>query len=206
MKRPVVVFDVDGVLLDYDGGFERHMINAPVVVPEGEDYHTRYAISRDVIVERIKNFNGKHSGFMSLNPREGVVEAVKELNECGYDIYCVTACGKGDWSRLARERNLKDVFGNAFIEVVYCPLYGDKTEELQRIFDLYGQGYYFDDSLTHVKAAADIGYWAGWVLTDYNGPTQARTEIPENIIPNVETREMRVMIGFHSFVRAASAR
>lgn len=196
MKRPVVVFDVDGVLLDYDGGFERHMINSPVIDPKAEDYHTRYDIPREEIVERIKQFNETRPEFMDLEPRGGVVNDVEKLIAEGYDIYCVTACGESEWSRLARTQNLKNLFGSSFVEVVFCPLYGDKTEELQRIFDLYGKGYYFDDSLTHVKAANNIGYWTGWVLTDYNGPIQERTEVP-GVIKNVHHQEMVELINLH---------
>lgn len=192
MKKPVVVFDVDGVLLDYETSFVKHMIDGPVVDPAGTDFDSRYGIDREEISKLIWTFNHAHDQFTKLDPLPGAVEAVNYLNEMGYDIHCITACGDLPACVSGRRDNLEKVFGkDAFKSVVYRPLYGDKKEALQALFDQYGDGVYFDDSLRHVETADEIGYHSAWVLTDYNPPFHrqyAQKHREENMHYNIHTK------------------
>lgn len=119
--------DVDDVLLNYMDSYKRYVEHC------GYSFRYEEPVQWDLThwvdgpwKELIKEFNSSKY-FSQLEPFPDAVRAIKEL-KYEYKIIAISACSKD--SRHLRERNLKDVFGDAISDIHLVDLGISKYEIL----------------------------------------------------------------------------
>lgn len=146
LKKPWVLLDCDGVLLDWDQGIQSYAITHHSHVWNGDhmdehayDLTTRMNITSDQAQDLIWEFH--HSAeYAHLMPMPGAVSAVAQLKKfCRLAV--ITACGTQTTIRKHRRENLNQVFGDVF-EHVHCT---DSFEEKKQYLRSYDPGHWVED-------------------------------------------------------------
>jgi len=121
-KPRVILTDVDGVLLNWLGGFTEFM-NDKGHIHQANTNHEYSMVNRfslnDINSEKafIKEFH--NSGFIKdLKPLQDSIEYLTKLNiNHGFKFICVTSVGNEPQLKIHRLNNLNKYFGNIFNEV-----------------------------------------------------------------------------------------
>ena len=185
----LILTDVDGVLLDWEGafhdwmesqGFERNGIAT-------YDMHVAYGRKKDHIKELIREFN--NSAWMCcLKPLRDAVDGVQMLVDAGYRFGAITSLSLDPYAGKLREDNLRNIFGDAFDFVVCLDTGADKDEALA---PYKGSGlWWIEDKPENAKLGADLGLKTLLVrhehnaTFDYDGVTKVDnwTQIANKII------------------------
>ena len=122
-KDKIILTDCDGVVLDWEEGFSVWMEHHGHSKVEGFQYMynigDRYGISKEQGSQMVKVFNESAAiGF--LPPLRDAQYFVKKLHEQHqYKFIAITSLSLDPYAKELRERNLKKLFGDAFIEVVW---------------------------------------------------------------------------------------
>ena len=157
MTRPIVVFDLDDCLFDYIGGFAVNLSKRsglPVSgLPRDRALSEWSGLSADMVRAEISAFNETDPEFFRLAPSRGAREAVDKFHAAGYRIYGLTSSVSPERA-AGRARNVLDVFGPVFDDVVCLPLGADKSEALARI----GGQVFLDDMPHNIIAGLSAGY------------------------------------------------
>lgn len=149
MKRPVVVLDCDGVLLDWTKGFGRWLEKTKglPVDPRGPFTYDLVnwigAAGNAEAIDWIEEFNASDA-FGQLESCWGAVLGVHRLAEfC--DLHVVTSCGKDCAEK--REENLRDTFGpTAFKSITCIGLTDNKINHLAAMIN-GGPSFFIEDNL-----------------------------------------------------------
>lgn len=144
-KQNLILVDADGVLFDWEWGFDQFMRSQGYEVrPGGEDeylMHLRYTCDQETAKLKIKEFN-ESSAIGSLPPLRDAVEYVQRLHNEGWNFHCITSLSHLESAWHLRRAALNREFGEGTIEKLTCLATGaDK-----------------DHTLLHFK---DSGFW--WV-------------------------------------------
>lgn len=134
-NEKLILTDVDGVLLDWIGGFEYYM-NSTYGLRTIDD--TSYALDRRFGVPKenelalIQDFN--HSPAIGqLNPFRDAVEYVGKLKADGYKFIVITSLSKHDESCAWRIENLRRVYGDdTFADYVFLDIGEHKNDALAK--------------------------------------------------------------------------
>jgi FMN phosphatase YigB (HAD superfamily) len=135
LKNEILLTDVDGVLLDWIGGFESFMnskYNLFTVDPSHYDLNKRLGIeAENGGLAYIQEFN--HSELIGqLNPFKDAVEYVAKFHENGYKLVVITSLSKNDSSCQARIDNLQNIFGDVFEDYVFLDIGQHKRDALAK--------------------------------------------------------------------------
>ena len=105
----------------------------------------------------IKTFNESAAiGF--LPPLRDAQYFVKKLHEQHqYKFIAITSLSLDPYAKELRERNLKKLFGDAFIEVVCLDTGADKDEILAEYGATYKGNYWIEDKPENLNAGIDAG-------------------------------------------------
>ena len=157
-KSKVVIVDVDEVLLRWTEGLSDFLCKYWGIETKGTptSWEVKYWIgcSEQTALEFIRCFNEESDEFGELKPIQGAVEAIQELREAGYEIYCVTASCTGTEGKRSRVFNLLELFGNVFEDIYFVPLKGCKEEVLSK----FPKGsYYIEDNMINIVKGASLG-------------------------------------------------
>lgn len=168
MKK-VILTDVDGVLLDWNSGFDEYMnfYHIQQIMSESNRYslHKRYGSSRRFMDERVIEFN-KSERNERLKPLKDSVEHVTKLAEEGYRFIAVTNVGNDAESKSRRVKNLTDVFGDVFKEVICLGIGESKYLTLSR-WENSGM-FWVEDKFTNALDGHSLGLNAILVDAEYN--------------------------------------
>lgn len=164
-----VLFDVDGVLLDYTQGLERFIKHhyPHVGHPDHLDEHVfeltgRYGISAAEANQLLWDFH-QHESFAHMEPLPGAVKAVENLHKF-HPLVCITACGSNAETQKLRHANLHRVFGDVF-EAVYCT---DTFAEKQQYLQAYEPGFWIEDHVKNAQLGLAAGHQCYLVDAPYN--------------------------------------
>lgn len=132
----LVLTDVDGVLLDWELGFDDWMQfqgyqkvdNWNEIYKIGE----RYGISNNRGHDLVRIFNN-HARVGYLPALRDAVEYVKKLHhEHGYKFRCITSLSLDPYAKKIRTNNLFDIFGEQVFDGIICLDTGaDKDDALE---------------------------------------------------------------------------
>jgi FMN phosphatase YigB (HAD superfamily) len=186
-KDKVILTDVDGVLLDWEEGFSvwmEHHGHKPV---EGYKYMynigERYGISKEEGNRLVRTFNESAAiGF--LPPARDAQYYVKLLAEKHqYRFLAVTSLSTDPYAKELRERNLKKLFGDIFVDVICLDTGADKDEVLADLAKKYRGNWWIEDKPENVDAGIAAGFEGllvehGHNLT-YSGQAQIVTKWEE---------------------------
>lgn len=132
----LILTDVDGVLLDWIGGFEKYMkatYNLETIDASSYDIDHRFGImTTDGGFSYIEEFN--HSPLIGqLDAQRDAHFFVRQLVNVGYKFVVITSLSKNDDSCDARIKNLETIFGeDAFHDFVFLDIGERKNDALKR--------------------------------------------------------------------------
>lgn len=159
--------DVDGVLLDWLGGFRPHAEAAlgrrlDPAGPETFCMQSWCGLSeRREVLDLIVRFNGS-PGFGRLQPMPGAQAAVAQLVERGHLLHVVSSCAEDDLTRARRISNLEEMFGPVFASVRLLGLGAPKAPFLA------GAEVLVEDHPGHAADAARLGLRSFLLEASYN--------------------------------------
>lgn len=159
MKNKLILVDADGVLFDWEWGFDLFMQSQGYDVrPGGEDeylMHLRYTCDDATARRKIKEFN-ESSSIAFLPPLRDAVEYVQRLHSEGWQFTCITSLSSLSSAYDFRRRALDREFGPGVIKELVClPTGADKHEALEPYRD--SRLWWVEDKPEN----ADVGYHMG---------------------------------------------
>jgi HAD superfamily hydrolase (TIGR01509 family) len=174
-----VLLDADGVLLNWFGGFADYAsrtLGVALDVSALRTYSMRHWLGEHAhrAQELIETFNASAAhGFDRLEALPGAVEAVSALKGAGYELHVITSCTDDPAVMELRERNLRDLFGDAFATITCLPMMADKYAALAE----HPPSIWIDDHWPNLDAGRAAGHHAVLFHASYNearacvGPT-----------------------------------
>lgn len=136
MEKPVILTDVDGVLLNWDYAFsvwvKRHGFTQLAGTEHVYEIHKRYGMMPEQKKMLVRMFNESAAiGF--LPPLRDAVHYVQKLHrEHGYVFHIITSLSTDPSACELRTQNLKKLFGETVFErFVYLDTGADKHEALE---------------------------------------------------------------------------
>ena len=160
-KDKIILTDCDGVVLDWEEGFSIWMEHHGHSKVEGYQYvysiGDRYGLTKEQGNKLVKQFNESAAiGF--LPPLRDAQYFVKKLHEQHqYKFICITSLSLDPYAKYLRERNLKKLMGDAFIDVVCLDTGADKDTILQEYGEKYSGNYWIEDKPENVNWGIDAG-------------------------------------------------
>lgn len=160
-KDKIILTDCDGVILDWEEGFSIWMEHHGHTKVEGYQFMysigDRYGIDKDQGSKLVKQFNESAAiGF--LPPLRDAQFFVKKLHEQHqYKFICITSLSLDPYARYLRQRNLKKLMGDAFIDVVCLDTGADKDEILKEYGEKYKGNYWIEDKPENLDWGIDAG-------------------------------------------------
>jgi len=168
MKDKIILTDCDGVCLDWEASFQEWMTTKGHVQQQFAvyDISVMYGIEKAEGKRLIREFN--NCGWMATLPamrdsRSGIAKLV----EAGYKFVAITSLSLDLKSKALRVRNLKELYGDAFVDVICLDTGADKDEELEhyRGSDMY----WIEDKWENAVLGADLGLKSILVDHPHNG-------------------------------------
>lgn len=160
-KDKIILTDCDGVVLDWEEGFSVWMEHHGHNKVDGYQYvysiGDRYGLSREQGNKLVKQFNESAAiGF--LPPLRDAQYFVKKLHEQHqYKFICITSLSLDPYAKYLRERNLKKLMGDAFIDVICLDTGADKDIILKEYGAKYPGNYWIEDKPENVNWGIDAG-------------------------------------------------
>ena len=160
-KDKIILTDCDGVILDWEEGFSVWMEHHGHKKVDGYQYlyniGERYGMSSEAGNKLVKQFNESAAiGF--LPPLRDAQFFVKKLHEQHqYKFICITSLSLDPYARQLRMRNLKKLFGDAFLEVICLDTGADKDDILMEYGMKYPGNYWIEDKPENVNWGIDAG-------------------------------------------------
>lgn len=138
-KTNTILVDADGVLFDWEHGFDRFMQDQGFVYqPNGQDQylmHLRYNCDAATAKKKIKQFN-ESPDIEFLPPLRDAVKYVRLLRAEGWRFHCITSLSDLAVAKDRRRRALDREFGPSIIETLTCLDTGaDKDQALEPFKD-----------------------------------------------------------------------
>jgi 5'(3')-deoxyribonucleotidase len=169
MTKPFLLLDVDGVLLDWLGGFEQYLLKqAPELHRDFSDLHDAQnleqllGMSTNQMEDWINQFHHAPE-FEFLSPLPGAQAALRTLAPW-VTMVCITASGRSPDSERMRKANLKEVFGDVF-EEVWCT---DGSVEKPKYLHKYPEGYWVEDTMNNAIMGVKAGHMSFLMDAIYN--------------------------------------
>jgi len=160
-KQKVILTDIDGVVLDWEEGFSVWMEHHGHQKVEGYQYKynigDRYGMPYEKGSKLVKQFNESAAiGF--LPPLRDAQYFIKKLHEQhGIKFVAITSLSLDPYAQTLRERNLKKLMGDAFLEVVCLDTGADKDEILTEYSKKYPGAYWIEDKPENLLAGVSEG-------------------------------------------------
>ena len=159
--QKIILTDCDGVVLDWEEGFSIWMEHHGHSKVEGYQYvysiGDRYGLTKEQGNKLVKQFNESAAiGF--LPPLRDAQYFVKKLHEQHqYKFICITSLSLDPYAKYLRERNLKKLMGDAFIDVVCLDTGADKDIILEEYGVKFPGNYWIEDKPENVNWGIDAG-------------------------------------------------
>jgi phosphoglycolate phosphatase-like HAD superfamily hydrolase len=156
-KYKIILTDCDGVLLDWEKGFNEWMTSKGYTkVVEGiYDISKTYGLEKEVGKRLVKEYN--ESAWMGyLKAFRDARSGVAKLYEAGYRFHCITSLSLDKKAKRLRMQNLENVFGKGvFKELVCLDTGADKDEALA---EYEGSGFYWlEDKTENAECGLKFG-------------------------------------------------
>jgi len=161
MAKKYIITDIDGVVLDWEEGFSIWMEHHGHEKVDGFQFiysiGDRYGISRNQGHKLVKQFNESAAiGFLPpLRDAQYYIKLLHEKHQ--YKFVALTSLSLDPYAKYLRERNLKKLMGDAFIEVVCLDTGADKDEILKEYGAKYPGAYWIEDKPENVNWGIDAG-------------------------------------------------
>ena len=169
MPERIILTDCDGVLCEWDLGFDKFAQSRELVMlPDALRHYSiadRYGITYDVANSLVNEFN--HSDrIANLTPLADAQEYVKRLTLLGFKFIVITALSDSPVAKIYRTSNLTNLFGDAISEIHCIKMNESKYHALQR---WAGSGlFWIEDHMRQAEAGYEQGLNTILVSKPYN--------------------------------------
>ena len=168
MMSKTILTDVDGVLLNWHGLFaqwmsERGYVQDPAV--KSYDLGERYRMPKEWIQAEAARFNTSAAVGFCAAERDSA-HYVERLGNRGYKFVAITAMGGDKYSRELRIRNLRDIFGDVFLDFIFTDLNASKDAILKQYEG--GEHWWIEDKLSNAEAGLQFGLRPILIRHDHN--------------------------------------
>lgn len=163
----LILTDVDGVLLDWEGAFKTWM-EAQGFMHTGVatyEMHVAYGQKKAHVKALIREFNNS-AWICCLEPLRDAVDGVAALAAKGYRFGAITSLSLDPYAAKLREQNLKAVFGDVFDFVTCLDTGADKDKALAPYKD--SGLYWIEDKPANAALGADLGLKSLLVRHEHN--------------------------------------
>lgn len=178
----LILTDCDGVILDWLDGFMPWMSKRgydPVIEGKVEEMYAldkKFGTPADEMHELVHEYNSSDA-MRSLAPYKDAAEVLPQLSERGFRFVAITSLGRQ--STVNRSKNLMDLFGNVFDEVICLPQRRCKRNVLKR-WENTGL-LWIEDDPENAMDGQNLGLHGVIVDTAYNRKADiACTRVNEN--------------------------
>lgn len=162
----MILTDVDGVLLDWFGGFRSFLTHKGIHTdgPRPRSWAMTEWVKADNIQELIQEFNSSDA-FMYLSHYVTALSVLRKLHmQHGHEIVAVTSCSSEPRVQAMRRRNLENKYGPIFKDIICLDLMETKTEVLKR----YPAAFWVEDAIHGAKAGVEAGHKTFLINKSYN--------------------------------------
>lgn len=164
----IILTDVDGVLLNWNRGFEEFASSKGFSVVNKNSYYLdeRFAIDRNT-AESLRNEFCNSSKLKTLEPIGDAPKYVKKLfKEFGYRLVCITKIGRDKFIEDNRVNNLLGIYGMAISKLTCLDSKESKRESL---FQYAGQHrIWIEDHIENAQIGAAFGFKTFLIDHEYN--------------------------------------
>jgi FMN phosphatase YigB (HAD superfamily) len=169
LNQSLILVDADGVLLDWAGRFDEWMISHGYQLQDANAYliDDRFDVSFNMGRACIKQFN-ESAAIGYLNPLRDAQAYVRQLHEQhGYTFHLITSLGQDAYAAMARELNIKTLFGDtAFSRFVFLDTGADKHEALAEYRD--SGCWWVEDKVENAEVGLEFGLRSVLMAHGYN--------------------------------------
>ena len=164
-----ILTDCDGVLLKWEDGFDAFIKSKGFVRRDGTEAEysmaLRYGVTTRETQAFIKEYN-ESSAMSCLAPFADSVEYVAKLAACGFRFTAVTSMSAQPDAKTYRTKNLKNLFGDVFDEVVCLEMGASKANVLMRWAD--SKLFWIEDHMRQAEAGYEAGLRTILINHPYN--------------------------------------
>ena len=169
-QKKIILTDADGVLVNWSNGFDKFMSNLGHELIPGTDHHysmsARYDITDAQAYELINEYN-RSPCIASLGPYEDSVEYVKKLADDGFKFVCITSLSSDSSAAKYRKKNLEELFGDIFIELICLETGSSKKSALFPWKD--SNFFWIEDHIKNAEAGYQLGLKSILIQQGHNG-------------------------------------
>ena len=154
LEYKIILTDCDGVLLDWNTGFNQFMEREYGIQTVGDpnEYCLYTRFEDQVTPEHVEEFNS--SDYLQyIKPFKEAQESLKMLSNEGWRFLCITAVK----NKQVREKQLRQHFGNIWTDIICVDNIKKKEGHLIDAYNRYGSCVWVEDN----PALADIGEMVG---------------------------------------------
>ena len=175
-KERIILSDCDGVLVNWNKGFESFMETKghPKIADTEDDYSMaiRHGVNTLTAQALIKEYN-EGPCIADLEPFADSIEYVKKLADDGFRFIVVTSISDAPEAKFYRTKNLAKLFGDVFDDIHCITMGASKAHILMNWADT---GYFWIED--HMRQA-EAGYEAGLktILIDHPYNTHYNTDL-----------------------------
>lgn len=179
MKK-IILTDADGVLVNWNKAFSEFILSKGYKqLPDTDEEYSlaaRYGISAKESKDLVKEFN-ESENIAYLQPFADSVKYVKKLADLGFKFIVISSLSDSPAAKEYRTKNLLNIFGDVFINIVCIETGANKLNTLMSWSDT---GFYWIEDHTN---QAEAGYEAGLkpILINHSYNEQYET----NLFPKV---------------------
>lgn len=134
-KSRIILSDVDGVLCNWNIGFQNFMLGRGYPqLPDTDglyDIAGRHGITHDEAMGHIREFN-ESDRISHLSALADSEEYIRKLSGLGFRFTVVTSLSSAPDAKIYRSDNLTKIFGDVFREIVCLSQGANKYNELTR--------------------------------------------------------------------------
>lgn len=165
--KPVLVTDCDNVLVNWFANLHAYLSSAGIDnahlkdILEGNPFIEPRVlfdtVCHDEAAYHLARYN--ESEFIASLPIfEAGADVILQRIARNFDIVVVTNLSEKPIAKARRIKNLRNLYGNVFSDVVCLAPFSDKSDALRAIATQRDVALFIDDNLTHVKEAlsADV--------------------------------------------------
>lgn len=158
----IILTDCDGVLLDWDAGFDSFMRHKGYKRKPGTEQHYRLALRYDGVtdaeIQALVEEMNTTEWVADLAPMRDSVEYVTRLKDEGYEFIVITAMSDSPEAAKHRAANLDAVFGKGVFshEKMICikPLLSKSSA----LMNWQGSGHFWiEDHFMHAESGYELG-------------------------------------------------